>query len=325
MFIGDFMKIIVIGCGSIGRRHMKNLIDLNVDEVIGVDLSEEYCEWARENLSLKTYTDLKEALEKEKPNGVLICTPPSSHVKLAKIVTKYNSHIFIEKPISDSLEGIDELIEITNHKCTVGYNLRFNKGIQKIKKIIEDKKYGKILYSKILVGQYLPDWRPWQDYKESYTARKELGGGIILDASHEIDYALWFFGTPKKIFSISDKVSNLEVNVEDTSEIIMQFENKIIVNIHLDFVRRDKKRYCEIVFENGTIYYDLINNELKEFDVKENKWDIEKIEEEVNEMYVNEMKHFIKMINENIGPSCSLEEAKKTLEVCLKIKENVKI
>jgi len=322
------MKIMVIGCGSIGRRHMKNLIDLKVDEVIGVDLNEEYCEWVRENLSLRTYNDLNKALEEEKPNGVLICTPPNSHVKLAKIVTKYNSHLFIEKPISDTLEGIDELIEIVDKnkiKCTVGYNLRFNKGIQKIKKIIEEKKYGKLLYSKILFGQYLPDWRPWQDYKESYTARKELGGGIILDASHEIDYALWFFGIPKEILSISDKVSELEVNVEDTSEIIMQFENKAIVNIHLDFVRRDKKRCCEIVFENGTVYYDFINNEFKEFDVKENKWNIEKIEEDANEMYVNEMKHFIQMINENAEPSCSLKEAKKTLEVCLKIKENVKL
>ena len=320
------MKFLVIGCGSIGRRHIKNLIDINAGEVIAADINQEYSKWVNENLKVKTYNDAKKALTSENPDAVLICTHPSSHIKLAMLAAENNAHVFIEKPISNSLDGIGDLlkeIKRGNLKSMVGYNLRFNKGLQKIKKIIENETLGKTLYSRIIFGQYLPEWRPWQDYRESYTARKEMGGGIILDGSHEVDYALWLFGKVKSLVAISDKVSNLEVNVEDTSEIILQFENGVIANIHADFVRRDKRRVCEIAFEKGTVILDFISGEFRTYDAETKEWKSETINEDSNEMYVSEMRQFIEEIKNNAKSVSTIEEAMETLRICLEIKKMV--
>src|SRR5690606_21417659 len=115
---------------------------------------------------------------------------------------------------------------------------------------------GKPLWANIEVGQYLPDWRPWQNYRESYTARKELGGGIILDASHEIDYARWLFGEVDTLLCMADKVSDLELNVEDCATVLMRMKSGMQVDVHLDCIQRHYTRHCKIVGANGTMHWD---------------------------------------------------------------------
>ncbi|MBI5223470.1 Gfo/Idh/MocA family oxidoreductase [Candidatus Micrarchaeota archaeon] len=312
------MNILVIGCGSIGRRHIKNLVSLG-HQVFAADLSEENRKWVEENLKIKTYSDMQEAILLESIEVGWICTPPSSHIIIAKKLLEKKIHVFIEKPISDRTEGIRELVQYADEqklKMAVGYNLRFNKGILKVKELLDSGTIGKIISARAVFGQYLPDWRPWQNYKESYTAKKSMGGGIILDGSHEIDYIRWLLGEVQNISCVARKISSLEVETEDNADIIYEFKGGAVANIHLDFVRRNYKRECEIVGEKGTIEFvfgervTLIKAETPE----KESWDIK---EDHNETYLRETRNFLESIKTNRSPLVNAEEGLKSLRLAL--------
>jgi predicted dehydrogenase len=314
------MKFIVVGCGSIGRRHISNLLSLG-ESAVGVDLNEEYRSWVESNLKIKTYSDFSEAILSEKPDAALICTPPSSHVPLSLIALKKGLHVFIEKPLSDSKKGIDTLEKLAKKKkltIAVGYNHRFNPVIEKLKELIKGKK---TVYARVSVGQYLPDWRPWQDYRKSYTAIKGLGGGIILDASHEIDYVRWLFGEPEEAYAVSGKLSSLEVETEDVAEIILKMKNGPVVSVHLDFVRRDPIREGEAVSLESTIKWDLRSGKISIFDPVSKSTSSMDVQYSVDKTYVDEMKDFINSIKSNTNPRVALDDARKTLDLALKIKK----
>jgi predicted dehydrogenase len=320
----DAMKFFVIGCGSIGRRHIKNLIDLG-EEVIVSDINPENRKWAEEK-KIKTFEKSEDALL-QKPDAVFVCTPPSTHVLLTKMALETGSHVFVEKPVSHEMNGIDELAKIATEKnlvIAVGYNLRFNKSLEKVRELANSGKIGKILFARIIFGHYLPDWRPAQDYKKSYSASKSLGGGIILDSSHELDYARWLFGDAKEISCMARKVSNLEVDTEDVAEINITFKSGVIANVHLDFIRRDYQRKCEIIGEKGTVSWDHERKkgmvELYLADKKETE--VFDLSEEYNKMYVREIEQFIDCIKNKKEPMVSLEEGKRSLILALKAKES---
>jgi len=316
------MKMLVVGCGSIGRRHIKNILSLG-HEAIGADLNAEYRKWVEENLKIRAYEDVKKAIDAERPRACFICTPPSSHISIANLALDNGLHVFIEKPISNSLDGIEELIQKAKKKdlkIAVGYNLRFNKGVRKVKELLDSGAIGRPLYARMTMGQYLPDWRPWQDYRKSYTSMKSMGGGVLFDCSHEIDYARWLLGEAENVTCVAKKVSRLEVETEDDAEVILELKSGAVANIHMDFVRRGYKRGCEIAGERGNIelvfgekveLFDGETKETKNFDVKADP----------NEMYVEEARHFVDCILHKKEPLVSAEEGKKTLLLVLRAKE----
>jgi len=327
------MKILIVGCGSIGRRHAKNLKELGA-EVIGTDTSSESRKWIEENLEIKTFDNLEVGL-KDRPDAVFVCTPPSSHIKIAEKAIKTGAHVFIEKPISDSLAGIEELEKLAKTEgkvVQIGYNLRYIPGLAKIKEMIETEEYGKALSARVIFAQSLPYWRPEIDYTKGYTGKKEHGGGIILEASHELDYICWLLGTPIRLSCFARKVSSLKVNTEDTADIIVDFEGGPVANIHLDFIRQNYTRNCEIVCEKATIGWELgwkastSDVKLWTFDPKNpEKIKCEKIFSapwEVNEMYKEEVKAFIKSIKEKTEPSPGIRDARLALDLVFKSLES---
>src|SRR2546426_614100 len=213
------MQILVVGCGSIGVRHIRNLRALGVADIAVVDPLTDRVDQAVGMVGARPYRHLDEGLAR-KPDAVLVCTPPYLHLDGARSGLLAGAHVFIEKPFSHSLEGVDELLALAeqHHRfICVGYNLRFHPGVQKLKMMLDSGAIGRLLVVKAEFGQYLPDWRPTQDYRESYTARAELGGGIILDASHEIDYVRWLGGEAVSVYAESGKLSQLEMKAEDTA------------------------------------------------------------------------------------------------------------
>ena len=318
------MKFLIIGCGSIGRRHAKNLKELG-EEVIGADIVPDNRKWAEENLGIKTYEKAEDALRREKPDAALVCTPPHLHVQIAKQALAAKAHVFMEKPISHNGKGVDALLKAAEKKkkiIAVGYNLRFHKGIAKLKELIDNGKIGKILSARLLFGQYLPNWRPTQDYRKSYTASKSMGGGIILDDSHEIDYARWLMGEVAEVNCTAAKVSNLEVETEDTAEITLKFKSGSIAQIHMDFVRQDYARNCEMVGEKGTLKWDYTKGTIEVYSAETKQTEIIDVKCEPNEMYVDEMKQFIDCIRNNKTPLVSGYEGKKTLMIALAAKKS---
>lgn len=321
------MKILVIGCGSIGERHIRNLKGLSAGEIIAHDTERKRLSTIGEKYKIQTCADLEQALS-QNVDAALVCTPPSTHISIARKVIDRKAHVFIEKPLSHNLRWVNELINRAKKKnltISVGYNLRFHPGLKLVKKVIDEGQIGKVLSARAEVGQYLPDWRPWQDYRRSYTARKELGGGIILEGSHELDYMRWLLGEVEEVSCFAGKLSRLEVDTEDTAEVLLKFRSGAIAGIHLDFVRHDYSRNCELIGEKGSIVWSYSEALAKVYSARNKKWRVFKVDKDPNEMYVREMKHFIRCAREKETPLIDGAEGKKTLEIALAAKKSARV
>jgi len=294
------MKILILGYGSIGQRHIENLQNMSNNHLIEVFDKDQS---KLENLKMKNIViATEESVDSTTYDCVIICTPPNTHVNLAIRALKANSNVFIEKPLSNNLEKFDELIKIKNEKdllVFVGYSFRFNKGLNYIKNLISTKEFGKSLHASAYFGQYLPDWRPNQDFKESYTLKKEMGGGIILDSSHELDYLIWIFGKPESIQANFVLTDILPSNSEAICDVILKFPENILSTIHMDFVRRKYKRTLEILTESAVLEWSLEENIVKIFESKLNSSKIISLNESINDMYIEELNHVIDCITDH--------------------------
>ncbi len=320
------MKAVVVGFGSIGKRHVNNLLSISDLEILictkkkRIDLiNKKRC---------KTFDSLKDSL-KEKPHIGLVTNVSNLHVETAIKLANAGCHLFIEKPLSDSMNKVDVLLNIVKKKKLVtlmGCNLRFHGCIRKIKEILSNNEIGKIISVHAECGTYLPDWHPYEDYRDSYASRKDLGGGVVLTCIHEIDYLYWFFGDAKEAFSMSGKHSDLKISVDDLSSILLRFKNNIIAEIHLDYFQRPQFRSCKIIGTKGTIYWDSNTNEVKVYDVKKKKW-IQKLKlhYDHNAMYVDEISHFLKCINKKEKSINDISQGIKTLKIALAIMRASKI
>lgn len=318
------MNVLVVGCGSIGERHISNLIGMLGHRIIAFDTSVERLNLIKERYNIETCDNLEYCYDSG-IDAVIVCTPPSSHVQIAHQALDRNAHVFIEKPISDKLDDIEELIEKAKNKrkiIFVGYCFRFTEGLKLVRNLIDAGKIGKILSVKAEFGQYLPDWRPWQNYNQSYTAKKSLGGGIILDGSHEMDYLYWLLGDVKEVFCFADKISNLDVETEDTAEILLRFSSGTIGEIHLDFIQRVYSRNCKIIGENGTLIWDFGDKKVRLFLADTNEWITYTVDKDTNLMYMEEMKHFLQCIEGLTEPLIDAAQGKRVLEIALAAKES---
>ncbi len=311
-----YMKFLIMGCGSIGERHLRNL--MAVTSGSSIDIFDVQQERLMDVSKKYGANPVKESAIDSPYDCVLICTPPISHVPLTARALAAGSNVLVEKPLSSSLRGADKLLSLAKRKkllAFVAYNFRFNQGINLVKKMLQEDRYGKVVHVSSYFGQYLPDWRPWQDYKKGYTANKSLGGGIIHDGSHEIDYLVWIFGRPTHIQSQFARTEILSADTEAIADILLKFR-QALAYVHLDFVRREYRRSLEVLCENGIIYWSLAEDVVKTFDASTKKWDVIKLNENVNDMYVAEIKHVVECIQaKKKSEIISLENGLSTLSL----------
>lgn len=322
------LKFCLVGRGSIGTRHLKNLNTLASHKVIAYTennknrIDDEY----KKDYGIETLHDLED-VKAFAPDAFIIANPTSKHLAFANIAVEMGSHIFMEKPISHSLDGLKELgAEISQKKLLfyLANVLRFHPVLIEIKKQIDSNKLGEVYFARIMVGNYLPDWHPLKDYRVEYSGRKDLGGGVVLTLQHEIDYAYWLFGKFKKIKSFVKKISNLEIDVEDVASIIIEAESGMLIEIHMDFLQRPAKRTIQIQGSSGSIDYCFGDNYLKFYDFKQKEYmNILELENyDFNQMYIDEMVHFIKCISRNGNPKSGFDDGAYVLKSCLEIKED---
>ncbi len=315
------MKFLVVGCGSIGQRHIKNLLTVGEDNIEVFDSNYFLSKKVGKSFKVKTL----DSLEFNDPDCTLICTPPSTHIKLASTSLKNGSHVFVEKPLSNSLNGIDKLAKLSEDKSLhvfVGYVFRFDSGLAKIKQLLSKRTIGNILSFDAYEGWYLPNWRPWQDHTKSYTGSKKLGGGIILDGSHEINYLQWLGGRINQVFSYYRSVPKLKVKTEGIAEILLSFQSNAIGRVHLDFVNPVYNRHCEIIGDEGSIKWFFEEKIIQINKNKQQKSKKIKYGNDTNKMYLNEIKYVIKCINGKKNNLIDLNEAKKTLQISLAVKKS---
>jgi len=244
------MKILIIGYGSIGKRHADILkYQLNAGEVELVT--------SRNIDDYKTYKSIDEINNLREFDYFIISNETYMHYDCLKFLeNKVNDKkILVEKPLFYK----NEELNICNNKVIVGYNLRFHPVIQNIKRELKQEVP---VYANIIAGSYLPQWRPGSDYRQSYSAIKEKGGGVLLDLSHEIDYLQWLFGKISDLSSINQKCSKLEINTDDIASVIGFTEKRVIFNFSVDYISKIKIRQILVHTGNKTILGDLISNTL---------------------------------------------------------------
>lgn len=311
------MKFLIVGCGSIGKRHLHNLVDLGYQDIHVVDPQKPVLNQVKSEFDVTIHSSLEAAVEIA-PNISILANPTSFHVPAALELAKCGTHLFIEKPLSHSMEGVGELLAIVDEKklvAMVAYSLRFFHGIRLLREMLQKGEIGKPLYVHAEAGQYLPDWRPGTNYRAQYSAQAEQGGGVILDLSHELDYLLWLFGPVQFVSAVKARVSDLDINVEDSADILLEHENGVISNVHLDYLQRFPARSCKIVGAEGTLIWNNAENSVRLFKAQSNAWENHIYSTDRNEMYIREMKHFIKCVQQKDNPLISLKDGARVLQL----------
>tara|TARA_Y100000310_G_C20702067_1_gene830863 strand:- start:3028 stop:4023 length:996 start_codon:yes stop_codon:yes gene_type:complete len=317
-------KILIIGFGSIGKRHFENISSNFHAQLIIFTKRKDLKKLEKQGVIVTN--SLKVALL-HKPDIAFVTNETSLHVKIATTLAKHGVHLFLEKPLSNSISGVKKLKSIISTKKLIsqmGCNFRFHPCIMKIKKILDKNDLGRVISVQVESNSYLPDWHPYENYRFGYAARDDLGGGIALTCIHELDFLYWFFGDVKEIFSITGKYSDLEVTSDDLSAMIMIFKNNIVGELHLDYFQRPDFKSCKIKGTKSTLYWNSTNNEIKLFSQKNKSWkSIYKLKNyDSNQMYVDELKHFFKCIKNNKKTINDIDDGIKTLKVVLSAKKS---
>lgn len=320
-------RFAVLGCGSIGKRHVRNLLLLGQKDVLAFDPREDRRAEA-EALGVTT-TGSIEGVWDAKPEAVLVTSPSKLHVGTALAAAERGIHMFIEKPVSDVHDAeLDRLVTIAREKklvTLVGCNLRFHPGLANAKRVLDSRRLGRVVSCRAEFGQYLPDWHPWEDYRKGYSARKDLGGGVVLDAIHELDYVRWLMGDVVSVGALAGHLSHIEIDTEDTASILLRFASGAFGEIHLDYVQRTYTRACQIVGDEGTLAWEFGKlGEVRVFEAKTKAWEVipGPAGWEPNTMYVDEMRHFLSCLEGKETPHQDVAEATAVLDVALAVKES---
>jgi len=319
------MKVLVVGGGSIGRRHLKNLAALGVGPLGVVEIERETRDRIQNELRAEAFAILEEGLAWG-PQFVVIATPPHLHIEQALAVAERGMDLFIEKPLTHRPEGIGELVSVlTRHNCVslVGCNMRFHPGPAQVKRFIDEGRLGKVLFARIHAGSYLPEWRPGTDYRLGYAANAETGGGCMLDCIHEIDLARWYLGEVDEVMACAAHLSRLEINTEDYAFLLLRHENGAISEVHLDYLQRSYERGCQIAGEQGTLAWDFREGRVRWYDAARREWN--EIAQPpgwtVNDMYVAEMQHFLECVRKRAATAMPVAEAARVMEVVFAAKK----
>jgi len=322
------IKVLVAGYGSIGKRHVDNFLEFKDIQLIVYTKRNDL--QLLKKKGVKVSNSLAECL-KENPNIGIITNETSLHIPIAIKLAKKGLDLFLEKPLSNSLKDVEKLCAIVKKKKLItqmGCNLRFHPCIKKIKNLIDQQKIGKIISAQVQTYGYLPDHV--EDYRNSYTARKDLGGGVILTQIHEIDYMYWFFQEVENVVSIAGKFSELDVTAEDYVSSLLKFKNKIIGELHMDCFQRPNFKSCKIRGTKGEIYWDSDNNCVNIYNVNKKRWET-KFDNgfsnnlDIYSTYSEEIKHFLKCVKHRKETINDLEQGRATLKIALAIKKASKL
>jgi predicted dehydrogenase len=315
-------KAVVIGLGNIALRHRRNLKQLFPEVLIIAVPASGRVSNQNVKFSDQIILTLEEAI-KEKVDIAIVASPAPFHAIHVKSLLLAGIPTLVEKPVTSNSQDAQELIRIHNETGTptaVGYCLRYMPSTIKMKELLEQNIIGNIYNAFVSVGQYLPDWRPSTEYQNSVSAKKSLGGGVLLELSHEIDYIQWLLGSMEVQYAQLRSSSELNLEVEELADVILVSDIGTVCNIHLDLLQKKASRTCSFIGENGRLDWDLPSNTIqlhtKEGSVclfSEADWDS-------NQMYLSLLTDFLDLVAGHKNSSIDLEQATKTVELIEDIK-----
>lgn len=322
------MRILIVGFGSIARRHLQQLKAIDPAGEVAVLRRETSSPDLGEFKPLVARVFLKEAEALAwRPEAVLIANPAPLHVPTALRFAGMGCHLFIEKPLADNEQGLDALAALTEEKglvVQVGYVLRFLKPLEAMKNFIGADRLGRIFSLRAAVGQNLRTWRAGQDYRQGVTASAGLGGGVVLELSHELDYAVWLLGPVARVQAMTATAGDLGVTVEDVAEILVQFRSGAIGNIHLDMLDHASHRQCRIIGEKGTLEWSKEKaHQVSFYDAAAGQWSqVWGGVIDYNDMYRSQLEYFLECIRSRRTSRVSLAQGRQALELALAVKQS---
>lgn len=324
------MKALVLGCGSIGLRHIAHLRQLGLADVEAADPNLVARERAKAECGLAVQPDPEKALGR-KPDIVLVCTPASTHVPVVMKALDAGAHVFVEKPLSTSLEGIDALLErvqADGRTVQVGYQLRYHPAMRKAKSLLESGRLGEILAAHAEFGLYLPKWWPSRDYRDSYMATTDLGGGLLLDVSHEIDLLIWFLGAVKEVSAYGERLSTLEIKGPDVIKVLMKMASGTLVSLNIDCLQPTYTRGYRLAGEGTALRWDCPSGRadsslgrLWMCDRKSDRFQRVRVQGSPQNAYLDELRDFLSSVTTGRPPAVGVREGAEVLRVAMAVQQ----
>lgn len=319
------MKFLIAGLGSIGRRHLRNLVALGEKDILLYRTHQSTLP-DDELVEYPVETDLDTALA-QRPDAVIVSNPTALHLEVAIPSARQGCHLLLEKPVSDSLKGMTDLQEAVAEgggEVLVGYQFRFHPGLIQVERLLSKKAIGSPISFRAVYAEYLPGMHPWEDFRQSYSARCELGGGVILTLCHPFDYIRWLLGEFESIWAFTSDLNQFNLSVEESAEIGIRLVNGLIGSVHLDYNRRPTSHRLEITGTDGTIDWDAGREDLRIYRLNKTAWDSIPNPPgfERNEMFLDEMRHFIAIIQRKSTPICNLADGIRIVQVALAAKSS---
>ncbi len=312
-------KTLIAGLGSIGRRHLRNLVALGESDIVLVrshrsTLPED------ELAGFPVETDLSGALKHHRPDAVVIANPTALHLEAALLAAETGCAILLEKPISHSLDGLDRLhavVEKSGSRVLVGFQFRFHPSLIRAAQLLSAGELGHLMTAHVHYGEYLPGWHPWEDYRQGYAARADLGGGVLLTQCHSLDYLPWLVGEVESVWGLLAKSSDLEVDVDDTAEIGLRFTGGALATLHLDYAQQPPSHCFSVSGTRGFLKCDLLSGLARVYRAQTQAWTEYPLPEhwERNVMFKDEMSHFLAVVRGEAQPACTLDDGIRVMRL----------
>lgn len=315
-------RIAVIGLGNISIRHRRNLKQLYPSAIV-------YAMSASGQATAANVSDCDvlvssvEELILHRVEFAIIASPATLHAAHAIPLINAGIPVLIEKPLAASHADC-EAIRVASQKqktpVSVGYCLRYLPSAIIMKELLSEQKIGRLYNAQVETGQYLPDWRPSKDFRHCVSARAELGGGVLLELSHEFDYIQWLLGPLSVEYAVLRSSAELGLSVEDMADVFVNSTSGVITSIHLDFLQRKAHRKCRFIGSEGSLEWDLIQNSVLLISAEgvqviycDSGWD-------KNQMYIDMITDFVSLIHGTENRSITIDDAARTVTLIEQIK-----
>jgi predicted dehydrogenase len=314
----DGKHILILGAGSVGKRHARNLAALGC-RISCMDLREDRCrELAQEVGGAPSYTDESEALTASRYDGVVVGSPPHVHVRQSLAALKAGLPVLLEKPVAPDLEGARRLaaaVEIGSVPLLMGYTWRWWPPLRKVQALLGEGAIGTVRHVQFHMSAHLADWHPWERYEDFFMARREMGGGALLDESHWIDLMLWLFGIPSTVSGRIDKISDLQIDSDDNVDLLFAYDDGPRVTMHLDLYGRPHEKSIRFVGSEGTLYWSADPNEIRIGRGWQQDWEILTYQCERNDMFIAAAQEFLGVLAGKPAVTCTIKDGVRVLDV----------